>query len=208
MKKKELEIVLSKLDLLENPKEELEQYPTPSGVAAEILNMASLSGDIEGKVVSDFGCGNGIFCIGAKILGAKDCIGVDIDSDALDVAKRNSDGLGLEIKFLESDIVDFNGSCDTVIQNSPFGMRGEKNSDRVFLEKALESGKKIYSIHRGGYEGQKSNKTRDFLTNFIEEKRGKILLIKEFKFDVPYMFKFHKKPKVSYNVDLFVIEKV
>ncbi len=52
-----------------------------------------------------------------------------------------------------------------------------------------------------------AGKTRDFLKAFVEKNGGKVLSVKEFKFDIPNMFKFHKKPKVSYNVDLFVIEK-
>lgn len=203
--KKELEIVLSKLKIPERPKEGLEQYTIPSRLAAEILNMAALSGDIQGKIVFDFGCGTGRLAIGAALLGAKRIVGIDIDKNMIKLAKENACNINLKagIEFVCDDIENFNGRCDTVLQNPPFGMRGQPRSDRIFLKKALECGKKIYSLHRGGYE-----KTRDFVTQFVEQHGGRVLHVKEFKFDIPYMFKFHKKPKVSYSVDLFVIEKI
>lgn len=63
--------------------------------------------------------------------------------------------------------------------------------------------KKIYSLHRGGYR-----KTREFLTKFIESYDGKVEKIFSFKFFLPVIFRFHEKPKVSYDVDLYVIGKL
>ena len=207
MRKRHLAIELSKLELPGNPKEKYEQYPTPSELAANVLNMAFMAEDVEDKIVYDLGCGNGIFGIGAAILGAKKITCVDIDPDMIALAKKNANNLGLDIEFIKCDVDRLEGKCDTVFQNPPFGMRGRKKSDRIFLKKSLEISKKVYSIHRGGYRHEKSSKTREFLTSFVEEHGGIVKAVKAFKFDVPYMFKFHKKPKVSYNVDLFVIEK-
>ncbi len=209
--KKQLEITLSKLKTPERPKESLEQYTIPSGLAAEILNIAMLNGDIIGKTVFDFGCGTGRLTIGAVLLGAKKAVGVDVDNNMIELAKENAKNVGVNVKFICEDIESFSGKCDTVVQNPPFGMRGHKHMDRIFLRKALECGDKIYSLHRGGYQNEdddKISKTRKFLTRFIKKNGGRVLQVKEFKFDIPYMFKFHKKPKVSYNVDLFIIEKV
>ena len=204
--KKQLEIILSKLWTPENPKEKLEQYTIPSVLAAEILNFAKMSGDIENKIVADFGCGSGRLAIGAKMLGAEKVIGVDIDEDSLKIAKENAESVEVEVEFVQKDIIEFVGEFDTIVQNPPFGMRGEKHSDRLFLEKALESVKisgKIYSLHRGGFEP-----TREFIEQFVEANNGRVIGVRELSFDIPYMFKFHRKPKVSYKVDLFVIEKV
>jgi len=201
--KKQLEIILSKLKTPDAPKENLEQYTIPGSLAAEILNLAVLSGDIAGKIVFDFGCGTGRLAIGAALMGAKKVVGVDVDEGVIKLAKENADGAGAAVEFVCGDIEKFVGECDTVVQNPPFGMRGEKHSDRIFLKRALECGNKIYSLHRGGY-----GKTREFITEFVEQNGGRVVAVKEFKFDIPYMFKFHKKPKVSYSVDLFVIERV
>lgn len=210
MDKKRLEIILSKLKTIEEPKEGLEQYTIPSALAAEILNLASVSGDIEGKRVFDLGCGTGRLAIGAALLGAKKVMGVDIDEASVKTARENAESVKADVEFVCGDIEDFAGGCDTVIQNPPFGMRGKPHSDRLFLSKALECGSKVYTLHRGGYDGETEDaagKRREFITSFVGKNGGRVLQVKEFKFDVPYMFKFHKKPKVSYKVDLFVIEK-
>lgn len=43
---------------------------------------------------------------------------------------------------------------------------------------------------------------------FIEDIGGKVETIHKFKFEIPYMFKFHKKPKVRIDVDLYVIRRL
>lgn len=205
--KKQLEIILSKLKLPDLPKPSLEQYTIPSDLAAEILNLAYLSGDIKDKTVFDFGCGSGRLAIGASLLGAKEVVGIDIDQKMLEVAEGNilslttSNQFSSSIKLICNDIKKFSGKCDTVIQNPPFGIQSE-HADRVFLEKALECGKKIYSLHKDGYK-----KTRDFITKFIESKNAKVEKIIPYTFSIPHMFRFHRKPKLDYKVDLYVIKK-
>ncbi|MBI2543389.1 MAG: methyltransferase [Candidatus Aenigmarchaeota archaeon] len=210
MTKKQLEIILSKLKPAENPKVSLEQYTIPSGLAAEILNLAYLNGDIENKVVLDLGCGTGRLALGALLFGAKEVVAVDIDDKVLDTAEENMHSLFTiipkdiqfkgSIKFVLSDVKDFSGKFDTVIQNPPFGIQKE-HADRLFLSKAMECGKRIYSLHKDGYE-----KTRAFITKFVENEGGKVKQTMPFKFSVPHMFDFHKKPKKEFSVDLYVIE--
>jgi putative methylase len=211
LNKKQLEIILSKLKESNLPKPSLEQYTIPSSLAAEILNLAYLHGDIKNKTVFDLGCGSCRLSIGALLFGAKEIVGVDIDRDMLDVAEENIVNLNSlssefkikgSIKLICDDIKNFSDKCDTVIQNPPFGIQS-LHADRIFLEKALECGKRIYSLHKDGYE-----KTQKFLTNFIENKGGKIEQIIPYKFSIPHMFRFHKKPRFTYNVDLYVIRKL
>ena len=62
----------------------------------------------EGKHVLDLGCGSGILGIGALILGCADCLGVDIDPKAPDVAAGNAalNGFGRDrIRFLAGDLL-------------------------------------------------------------------------------------------------------
>lgn len=202
--KKKLEIVLSKLKEHGKPKPSLEQYTIPSRLAAEILNLAYVSGDIKGKDVVDLGCGSGRLSIGAAILGAEGVIGVDVDADALQTAKENLDAVkglirGSSVDFINADIKQWGGEADTVVQNPPFGIQ-KKHADRIFLERAMETATKVYSLHRG-YE-----KSRQFITKFVESRRGKVKNIVTYKFRIPHMFRFHKKPKVEFDVDLYVIE--
>lgn len=209
MDKKQLEIILSKLKSPSYPKPSLEQYTIPSDLAAEILNLAYLSGDIKDKIVFDLGCGTGRLAMGALLMGSKEVVGVDIDYKVLEIAEENLHSITLQnlavkgsIRFLQSDIKDFSGKCDTVIQNPPFGIQS-LHADRIFLEKALECGKRIYSLHKDGYE-----KTREFIIKLIESKGGKTEQIIPYKFSIPHMFRFHKKPKKEFSVDLYVIERL
>ena len=203
--KKELEIILSKLKGNPEPKPSLEQYIIPSHLAAEILNLACLSGIIKNKTIADFGCETGVLAIGAQLLGAKEIIAVDIDENVLRIAKDNANFAGkmssnkTEIKFVNADISEWDGKVDTVIQNPPFGIQ-KRHADRIFLEKALESAENIYSLHRS-YE-----KSRDFIKNFVERRNGKVKNITTYKFRIPHMFRFHRRPKVEFDVDLFDIE--
>ena len=61
---KDLEVALSRLKSFENPSWKLEQYPTPSPIAAEwIWNMA-LRREVAGRAFLDAGCGAGILGMG------------------------------------------------------------------------------------------------------------------------------------------------
>ena len=205
MKFKDVEILLSKLKEVQKPKLRLEQYTIPGNLATKILNIAYLSGDVKDKFVVDFGCGSGRLAIGAALLKAKKVVGVDIDKDVLRIAKLNvklaEDLSGQKIsdivRFVCMNVRDWNFVVDTIIQNPPFGIQSE-GLDLLFLEKALKSARVVYSLHRGP-------EARGFLKRFIEEKDGKIVSIHTFKFPIPHMFKFHRKPKVKIDVDLYVI---
>jgi len=205
MRKKELELILEKLKPMEKPKVELEQYTMPAYLAAEILNLALLSGDIENKIVFDLGCGSGRLAIGAALLGAKKVIGIDIDAEAIEQAKENVKiaqtiiGRKLNVKFLVCDVSEWNMKCDTVLQNPPFGIK-DSCGDRIFLERALKIARKVYSLHKDGRE-----ETRNFLKDFIGRLNGRIEGIVKMEFFLPHTFRFHRKPKLRYDVDLYVI---
>jgi putative methylase len=208
MYKKQVEIVLSQLKESPYPKVGLEQYTIPSSLAAEILNLAWLNGDIEGKFVVDLGCGSGRLAIGSALLGAKKVIGIDVDEEILKIAEENvkiaenltGKKIQKKIKFIKKDVSEWKKDVDTVIQNPPFGIQ-VLHADRPFLKKALECGRRVYSLHRS------YRKTRKFLKKFIEQNGGRVEKIIRFKFRIPYMFKFHKKPSVEYDVDLFIISR-
>jgi putative methylase len=198
LKKRELEMLLQQVEPLPEPRAELEQYSTPATLAAEILFTAFALGDIEGKVVIDLGCGSGIFSIGARLLGARKVIGVDVDPDALDMARKNAEELGVEVEYLESEINDFRGKGDTVIQNPPFGSQ-RKGADRPFISKAMECAESVYTLHL--------LETEQFLEGKVSELGGRIELRKSYKFNIPHMFGFHKKEKKSVDIVLLLIRR-
>jgi len=148
MRKRHLEMLLEQLEDIPAPNVRIEQYTTPASLAAELIFFAFLNGDIAEKTVFDFGCGNGILGIAAKMLGAKRVVCVDIDENALEIARRNAQKLGVEVELVHSDVRDFNEKGDTVVMNPPFGAQiANRHADRVFVERALDAANVVYSIH-------------------------------------------------------------
>ena len=148
--KKELAIKLSQLKQFRNIKEDLEQYVTPSEIAATLLWNAYMLGDIEGKKVIDLGAGTGILGIGALLLNAKEVIFIEVDKEALKVLKRNISNIKTKkYKILLKDVIseEIEEKADTIIMNPPFGTK-KRHADLYFLERAASIGKVIYSIHK------------------------------------------------------------
>jgi len=152
--KKELAVELSRLEKVPNPQVELEQYPTDSESAANILWEAGFLGDIEGKTALDLCCGNGILGLTTLLLGATHCTFVDIDPESLAIAKKNyahlkSEGWEIgEATFLTADILHTNiPPADLVVMNPPFGTRTE-GADIALLERAKALGTIIYTFHK------------------------------------------------------------
>ena len=102
MKKKELAVILSRIKIFEYASVQLEQYPTESEIAADILWKANMAGDVEGKNIVDLGAGHGVLGIGALLLGAKKVSFIDIDKGALKIAKHNLKEVSKGKKFHSS----------------------------------------------------------------------------------------------------------
>jgi putative methylase len=202
VRKGDLERTLSEIEVNPQPKAYLEQYTTPSTVAAEVLYLAAyVNDDVIGKTVMELGCGTGRLAIGAALLGAKEVFGVDLDKIAVKIAKKYAKTMGVKenTHWIVGDIDVVNGSFDTILQNPPFGVQ-RKNADRRFITKSLELSNKIYSFHKSG------NTNREFIKRFIEEHGGHIFKIFPMTMEIPRMFKFHTKKKQSTQVDLYLIE--
>ena len=186
MKQKELEITLSKLHNFEKPKVQLEQYQTPPRLVAMIVWRAFQLGDIKNKSVADFCCGTGLFAISAALLGGSKVIGIEIDNEALEIAKRNAQISGVDITFLCKDVGETKVKVDTVLMNSPFGIQGA-HKDQIFLLSALKNSKTCYSIHL--YQ----QKNIEFLTNFIQKHNKEVKEVITAEFEIPRTYSFHKK---------------
>ncbi|MGB8232368.1 MAG: METTL5 family protein [Methanobacterium sp.] len=201
-KKRQLEMALQSIPPHKSPKIDLEQYSTPSVIAADVLWNAHSIGDLEGMKVVDLGCGTGIFAIGSALMGASESVGVDIDGDAISIAEIEAMKMGVEDKtrFLTIDIRDFNESADTVIQNPPFGAQkaNRKDADRYFMVKALEIAPVVYSFH--------IQETEDFVTNFFKKEGADISHVYHYSFPIPRTYDFHTKEKVMVKVVLLRVE--
>ena len=186
MKQKDLEIQLTQFKNFKEPKIQLEQYQTPPRLVAMITWRALQLGDIKDKVVADFCSGTGLFAIAAKILGAKKVYAIEIDPEALKVANENVEKTGLEIEFIEKDVREIRINFDTVLMNSPFGVKSTVK-DQEFLRAALSVSKVSYSLHLF------QEKNVEFLRKFVL-KNNKIIdeMIKA-EFEIPKIYRFHKK---------------
>jgi putative methylase len=202
VRKRDLERALSQIEAHPLPNAYLEQYTTPSDVAAETLYLAAyVYDDVVGKTVADLGCGTGRLAIGAALLGAKEVFGVDVDGFAVRLAQKNAAKMGVKetTSWVIADVDAVRGGFGTVLQNPPFGVQ-RRRADRRFLSKSLELSSTIYSFHKGG----ESN--REFIKRFIERHGGKVTNIFPLKMEIPRMFKFHTKKKKITQVDLYRIE--
>ncbi|MCG3215254.1 MAG: 50S ribosomal protein L11 methyltransferase [Candidatus Heimdallarchaeota archaeon] len=186
MKQKDLEILLSQLSKFTNPKIHLEQYQTPPRLVAMIAWRALQLGDIENKVVADFCSGTGLFAIASKILGAKKVYAFELDPEAMEIAKNNAKMADTDIKFILKDVRDIDMTFNTVLMNSPFGIKGSVK-DQEFLRHALVKADTSYSIHLF----QEKNIT--FLKKFVEKHEKKVTEIIKAEFEIPKIFRFHKK---------------
>eukprot|EP01147_Barroeca_monosierra_P003832 gene3832-6342_t len=186
MRLKELEGYLQRVRPFKDPKILLEQYPTSPHIASHLLyTMESTYADIDGKVVCDLGVGCGILAIGCAMLGAGLVIGCDIDKDALEIAQHNAGMLEIDnLELVHLDIGSRPGShlpplplmrADTVVMNPPFGTKKNAGIDMNFLEQASR------------------RRCQDFGLQME--------VVAELRFDVPQMYKFHKKKSVDVEVD-------
>jgi len=198
--KKQLAVTLSRLEAFERPSFLLEQYPTDSEIAADVLWNAHLNNDIEGKVVADLGCGTGILGIGAMFFSPKKIYFVDIDEKPLKKLENNLGLLELESEkeIICADIRNFSKQVDLVIQNPPFGVKKE-HADRIFLDAAFKIAKVIYSFHK--------IESENFIEKFSKDCGFKITHLFRFDFPLKKTMDFHTKRIEKIKVGCWRIEK-
>ncbi len=195
--KRELAIILEKLQGFRNPKIELEQYVTPPSLASEIVVTAKLMDDLE--LVVDLGCGTGILAIASALLGAK-AVGFDIDAEALKIARRNAKAVGVHVDFVLSRVEDVavRRRC-TVIMNPPFGIQ-RKHADRPFLFKAMEIADVIYTIHSAGSER--------FIRRVCAENGFEITHLWRYKIPLKRTYAFHEKEFKWIAVEVYRLRRI
>jgi len=198
MKQKDLEIILQKVPFYERPNPYIEQYMTPANIAADIIFTAFRFGDIQDKKVIDLGCGTGIFSFGAKIADARQVIGIDIDKESIEIAKKYAEKNNESVQFIIQDVKDVDIKCDTVITNPPFGaQKSNRWADRAFIEKGFEISKVIYSLHQ--------TKTIPFIEKLVLALNGEITYKKNYDFSIKQTYFFHKKKLEKLDVTMLRI---
>jgi predicted RNA methylase len=194
--KRQLEIQLAKLKILETPTLKLEQYPVSPEAAAELLYMAGFEhDDLKGRVI-DLGTGTGRLAIGAALMGSKHVVGVDLDQVALALAQRNAETARVDVEWVESDIDRVREAYDTVIMNPPYGTR-TAHADTRFLDKAFQIAPVTYSIHKSS--------TREFLVKHVDGSNLRIDEARRLEMKIPHLFSFHTRKWSIVEVDLYRI---
>ncbi len=211
--KKKLEVMLSRLKGFNSAKSQSEQYITPSAIAAEVLWKAYHNGDIEGRVIADYGSGTGILGIGALLLGASKVYFIDNDEEAIKTCKSNL-GMINEIHRDKSEgstdfreVEDwecvygnvnlFRKMVDCVIMNPPFGTR-TKHADRAFLEHAFRYTNVTYSFHK--------STTAKYIVRFAEQNGFSLKETFLFKFMLWNTMSHHTKKQKYIDVSCLAFE--
>src|SRR5207302_6076559 len=101
--KRQLEILLGKLKILDKPNLKLEQYPVSAEAASELLYMAGFEHDDLGGRIIDLGTGTGRLAIGTALMGAEAPVGVDIDERSLARARESAGTAGVEGEWVQSE---------------------------------------------------------------------------------------------------------
>jgi len=190
IKMRELELFLQKIPGFEKPSVALEQYATPSTLAARLLWIAEHHyGDIYGKNVLDLGAGTGRLGLGAAFLGCATAFLVDIDNRPLRTAMETAKRFGLaNTEIVVSDVRALplrDITFDTVLQNPPFGVH-RRGADIEFLRAASQAGNIIYTLH-------KASTAKFVLKKSSELGCGKATILFREKLCIPPVFFFHTK---------------
>jgi len=189
----------------EDPRAPLEQYRTPPELAAHLVHLADLRGDVEDRTVLDLGCGTGMLALGAALRGPERVVGVDIDPAPLGTARANERKVAstTSVSWVRADATDLPLRPDpdetTVVMNPPFGAQsGNEHADRAFLATAADVASVSYSIHNDG--------SREFVESFAADEGGEVTDSYRTEFELPRQFDFHDEEQRTIDAEVYRIE--
>lgn len=202
--KRELEGQLAVVAGFENPRAALEQYPTPPELAAHVIHLADLQGDIEHRTVVDLGAGTGMFSLGAALRGPRRVVALELDGQPLQTAVENRRRVGTTtpIHWLQADATRPPLCLDgrvTVVMNPPFGAQnGQAGADRAFLKTAADIAGVSYSVHNTG--------SREFIEAFAADNEGEVTHAFAADFEVHNQFDHHSEGRREIETEVYRIE--
>jgi putative methylase len=186
----------------DDPVAALEQYHTPPDLAAHIVHIADLQGDIEDRTVLDLGCGTGMLALGAALRSPARAVGVELDADALATARENERRVGAraDVAWVRGDAtrLPLDPSPCTVLMNPPFGAQdGNEHADRAFLETAADAARVSYSVHNAGSES--------FVESFADDNGGEVTHAFRAELELPRQFDHHSTDASVIDAEVFRI---
>ncbi|GAA5872620.1 hypothetical protein JCM16303_004584 [Sporobolomyces ruberrimus] len=234
MKLKELESELQPLKGFDEPKRELEQYVTSPHLASRMIYTAATQfDDIDEKIILDLGCGCAVLSIACVMMGAESVTSVDMDPDALAIAKENVEEVEMEehIRFIHAEIGSRpKGNASTTPTSKPPGEGGvpifdptsileeeEQRPDTVVMNPPfgtwnkgidavfLEIGCQLAKT--AVYSLNKSS-TREFLERKAKSLGFNGTVIAQMRYDLPKTMAHHKQKSVDIEVDMWRFERI
>lgn len=202
----------------EDPQVGLEQYPTPPDLAAHLIHVADLQGDVEGQRVIDLGTGTGMLALGAALRGPASVVGIDVDPDPLRTARENERRVGTtaDVSWVRADATDAplrsraesdagtddpaheDDTATTVVMNPPFGAQNtNEHADRAFLATAARVATVSYSVHNAD--------SSNFVESFADDNGGAVTRAYGAELDLPRRFEFHDADSRTVDAEVFRI---
>lgn len=202
MRRGALERALSVVAGFEEPSPRLEQYPTPADIAAHLVHLADVQGDLDRTVV-DLGTGTGMLALGGALCGAPRVVGVDRDRRALARACENTRRVAppTHPEWVCGDATALPLAVEhaTVVMNPPFGaQRGNEHADKAFLEMTANIAAVSYSIHNEG--------SRSFIESFADDHGASLTHAFAVDLDLPRQFDFHTADRRTIDAEAYRIE--
>ncbi|KAK4538186.1 hypothetical protein CDCA_CDCA16G4211 [Cyanidium caldarium] len=207
---KQVESVLCSLPRrrFERPRIDLEQYVTSAHVAARVAACAvSRSGEVPERVV-DLGTGTGMLAAAVVLHGCPVAVGVDVDVDALRLARENGQHLRRQsvhkpehsvMDWIQADVVDgvplSPKTFEVAVMNPPFGTR-HRAVDMAFWDVACTlATDAVYTMHKSS--------TREYVLRRARRAGHDAQVLAEVRFDLPASYRFHRQASADVAVDLW-----
>jgi putative methylase len=193
-----------------DPDLSLEQYPTPTDLAAHLVHLADLQGDLSGRTVVDLGTGTGVLALAAALRMPARVVGLERDPAALAVARENERLVDppVDVDWLLGDATRPPLCLDkretehppvTALLNPPFGAQtGHEGADRAFLETAASLADVSYSIHNTG--------SQSFVESFAADNAGTVTHAFRATFEMDRLYDHHSRDRTEIDVEVFRVE--
>lgn len=163
MHKRAVERRLATVEGFRDPDPAAEQYPTPADVAAHLLHVAAVRGDLADATVLDLGAGTGSLALAAALYEPRGVVAVERDPAPLVTARRNETRVDppVPVDWVNGDATRLplapSGPV-TVVSNPPFGAQaGNEHADRRFLSAVAALADRVpvvsYTVHNDGSRG-------------------------------------------------------
>ena len=188
----------------EDPRLALEQYPTPPDLAAHVVHLADLHGDVDGRTVLDLGTGTGMLALAAALRGPARVFGVELDRAALTTATVNERRVAASapVHWVQADATRLPLDVPdpvTVVMNPPFGAQdGSRSADRGFLATASRVAAVSYSVHNAG--------SREFVEAFAADNGGEVTHAFAADFSIDATFDHHTDESREIDAEVYRID--